>query len=143
MPQPWRSGTDEREANDYIYPGWLWTVTPEQTSRSDQLLRLLVVLLGVVLVLPLLLMGLMMPMMGWMWMDGQMHMSPFWGIGLAILLPLILAGVGYALYRALAGDASSTDAALEELRLTYARGELSREEFEQRREDLRETREER
>lgn len=47
-----------------------------------------------------------------------------------------LLGIGYLLYRSLAGGMqtkSASDPALEELRLAYARGDLSEEEFEQRR----------
>jgi len=50
---------------------------------------------------------------------------------------LIVLGVGYALYRTLTqAGISSRDPAVEELRVAYARGELSQEEFEQRREAL-------
>ena len=43
-------------------------------------------------------------------------------------------------YRAFTqGSLNGTDSALQELRLAYARGELSQEEFEQRREHLRES----
>lgn len=118
-------------------------MSSERTGRSGQLLRALVIVFAVALLTPLLLMGLMMPMMGWMWMDGPMQTSPMWGVALALLFPVILVGVGYAFYRMLFGDASDTDPALEELRLTYARGELSKEEFERRRENLLETKEER
>jgi len=52
---------------------------------------------------------------------------------------LIVLGVGYALYRTLTQAGISRDPAVEELRVAYARGELSQEEFEQRREALKET----
>ena len=52
-------------------------------------------------------------------------------------------GIGYLLYRGLVGGVGSSltsDRALEELRVAYARGDLSDEEFEERRAKL--TREE-
>ena len=53
---------------------------------------------------------------------------------------LVLLGIGYLIYRAFTRESlSSNDPALEELRLAYARGELSQEEFEQRRENLRQS----
>ena len=85
----------------------------------------------------------MMGMMGW-WADGApgtgAGMSPLWGIGMMLLIFLVLLGIGYLIYRAFTrGSLSSIDPALEELRLAYARGELSQEEFEQRRENLRQS----
>lgn len=80
----------------------------------------------------------------WGW--GHMGTGRMWnGTGvwaawlLMMVLPvLVLTGVGYVLYRQLgAGQNQTSDNALEELRLAYARGELSDEEFEQRRDRLR------
>lgn len=57
-----------------------------------------------------------------------------------LLSLLILLGVGYAMYRAFSSETFlPKDAALEELRISYARGELTQEEFEQRWEDLKES----
>jgi len=51
---------------------------------------------------------------------------------------LVLLGIGYAIYRTVTRSSlGDSDSAIEGLRLAYARGELSQEEFEQRREDLR------
>ena len=51
---------------------------------------------------------------------------------------LVLPGIGYAIYRTVTRSSlGDGDSAIGELRLAYARGELSQEEFEQRREDLR------
>ena len=47
-----------------------------------------------------------------------------------------LVGGAYLLYQAITGSESDSDQALEELRLAYARGELTDEEYEQRREAL-------
>ncbi|WP_238478539.1 SHOCT domain-containing protein [Natranaeroarchaeum sulfidigenes] len=65
------------------------------------------------------------------------------GGGLFGLVPLLLLVLfGYGLYVALVDDDSEqeTDAALDELRRAYARGDLSDEEFERRRERLRRNR---
>ncbi|WP_090383974.1 SHOCT domain-containing protein [Natronobacterium texcoconense] len=116
---------------------------------ADDSIARTVLLVGVVLVFGLLLVSLlsmtvMMPMMGgfhgnwngttgfaWPWLVG-------WGVHVLLLL-----AVGYALYRVLAGSSDrpteprgDRDQALEELRIAYARGEISSEEFEERRERL-------
>jgi putative membrane protein len=114
------------------------------TARlSDGLLRIIVIVLGVILLFPLLMMLFMMPMMG-LWGTGSpsvgVGLSPMWGIGMMLLFLVVLLGIGYFLYQTVTrGALSGTDSALEELRLAYARGELSQEEFEQRREDLRQS----
>ena len=115
-----------------------------RTKRS-RWLRVLLLVVALVLLAPLLMMLFMMLMMGVMgwWFGGTpgtgMGMSPVWGIGMMLVFLVVLLGLGYLLYRAFTqGSLSSADPALEELRLAYARGELSQEEFEQRREDLRE-----
>lgn len=58
-------------------------------------------------------------------------------------LILLLLGGGYLLYRGLDsgtdGGSAGPDSALEELRVTYARGDISDEEFEHRRERLQAT----
>lgn len=58
---------------------------------------------------------------------------------------LLLIAVGYLLYQALVTDGGvgsfgTTDTALDELRLAYARGEVSDEEFENRRKRLQQSR---
>ncbi|MCU4802089.1 SHOCT domain-containing protein [Halobacteria archaeon HArc-gm2] len=58
------------------------------------------------------------------------------GVGMQLLFLAVLVGVGYLGYRALTGWDASTDPALDELRAAYARGELSDEEYERRRERL-------
>lgn len=115
-----------------------------QHQPSDSLLRLVLIVVALVVLLPFLLMALMMPMMGFMGGWGGMMGSwggmmggtgyGIWGWGMMLLWFLVLAGVGYVVYRAISRTApASTDAALEELRLQYARGELTDEEFEERR----------
>ena len=106
-------------------------------NRNDSWLRLVVVLLAVVLLLPLVLMAFAFPMMGgWMMGPGPGGAVSVWGVTMMLVPLLVLVGLGYVLYRALAGDGAGGDAALEELRMAYARGDLSDEEFETRRERL-------
>lgn len=55
-----------------------------------------------------------------------------------LLFLLVLVGLGYLLYKGIAnGTLSPQDRALEELRVAYARGELTEDEYEQRRDALR------
>ena len=115
--------------------------TPK-TERSEWL-RGLLLIVAIVVFAPLLMMMFMMPMMGMMWWTGGAPgagtgMSPVWGIGMMLVVLVVVLVIGYVLYRALTrSSVGADDPALEELRRTYARGELSQEEFEQRREDLR------
>lgn len=113
-------------------------------ASDDTLLQTLLIVIAVILLVPFLLMAITMPLMG-MWGWGHMSNGGMWsGTGAAwmwllmwLLVLAIVAGIGYLLYRAInqptGGDA---DTALEELRIAYARGELSDEEFEERRERL-------
>ena len=114
------------------------------TARtSDGLLRIVVIVIGVLLLFPLLMMVFPMPMMGmmgWWWDGGMMNgFSPLWGIGMLLVWLVVLLAIGYAIYRVLVGQVapeSGGDPALEELRLAYARGDLTDEEFEERRQNL-------
>ena len=112
------------------------------TARTDgSLLRIGIVIVAVLLLFPLLMMGTfpMMGMMGWWWggTGPGVGLSPLWGLGMMLLFLVVLVGIGYFLYRSLTQGALSTnDRALEELRVAYARGDLSQEEFEERRESL-------
>jgi putative membrane protein len=108
-------------------------------NSSDGLVRIVVVVLGILVLLPVLMMALAVPtmgMLGW-WGDGMMGgFSPMWGIVMMLVWLVVLLGIGYLLYRGLVGglgDTAETDPALKELRLAYARGDLSDEEFEERR----------
>lgn len=57
---------------------------------------------------------------------------------LLMVIPLIIiVGIGYLLYQSLGGGTGGrSDQAMEELRRAYARGEISDEEFENRRQRL-------
>lgn len=109
--------------------------------ESDPLLRTVLVVLAVVVLLPAVLMALLMPlgMLGWggAWgmHDGVGAMAAF----ASVFLLLVLVAVGASLAYAWSSRRSDpTDPALEELRMAYARGDLSEEEFEQRRRRLEE-----
>lgn len=99
---------------------------------------------AIVILLPVLMMVFAWPMMT-MWGSGHMWDSGMWNWAGAPwmwlvmwIVPLVIfLGRGHLLYRVFnPPNSNDTDAALEELRLTYARGDLSEEEFEQRRERL-------
>lgn len=116
-------------------------------TRQTEDTRLVTVLLGIVaalVVVPMLFMGFGMmgvgPMMGGMWggmWDGAMSGWLF-AVGIVVQLLFLAAvvGAGYLIYRAVAGGERGSDRALEELRLAYARGDLTDEEYERRRERL-------
>lgn len=120
------------------------------TTTDRRLVAAVFVALGTVLVLPVLLMGF--GMLGYGSMMGGAGGSGMWGFGmdaagatpgwlvavgilLQLLLLVVLVGAGYLLYRAVVGTGGG-DRALEELRVAYARGDLTDEEFESRKATL-------
>ena len=112
-------------------------------TTDDDLLRIVLIILAVIILFPLLMMVFavpMMGMMGWWWGGGMAGgLSPLWGIGMLIVWLVVLVGIGYLVYRGVVGRVGpsvAADPALEELRLAYARGDLSEEEFEERRSKL-------
>lgn len=114
------------------------------TSRSSDGLVLVVLVVLVVVLVPLVMMALMLPtmgMVGWWWGDGAMGPGhvPLWGLGVMLLWLAVPVGIGYVLYRGLVrrDDRRAADPAVEELRLAYARGDLSEQEFEDRLDRLR------
>ena len=111
------------------------------TREADgSLIRIIVIVLAVLLFFPMLMMVFAFPLMGmlgWWGGVGPGGFSPLWGIGMMLVWLFILVGIGYVLYRAVArGSFGVDDRALEELRVAYARGNLSDEKYEQRREAL-------
>ncbi|USZ72636.1 SHOCT domain-containing protein [Natronosalvus halobius] len=106
---------------------------------SSDAVRSLLILLAILVLVPFVAMAIFWPAMG-MWGGGHMGSGPWDGTGMpwswlamwALLLAIVVAS-GYLLYRALTSRGGETDPALEELRLAYARGNLSEEEFETRR----------
>lgn len=113
-------------------------------ARDDDLVRTLVLVIAAIILLPFLMMALMMPVMGiWGW--GHMADAGMWTgtpgtlawIVTSLIPLLVVIGIGYLVYRAFQDTGRRrTDPALEELRIAYARGDLSDEEFEQRRQRL-------
>lgn len=113
-------------------------------SADDSLVRTLVIVVAALVLVPFLLMVLVMPMMG-LWGWGHVGGAGMWdGTGVtwmwllvSVVPVLVLLGVGYLLYSLIRHSSGrQSDAALEELRIAYARGDISDEEFEQRRERL-------
>ena len=115
-------------------------------TDDTRLVTVLLIVIGVFVLFPMLFMGFGAmgsgPMMGgtWgghMWGDGK---TPGWmfvvGIVMQLLFLAALVGGGYLIYKSVAGGGSDPDQALEELRLAYARGELTDDEYEQRRDAL-------
>jgi len=109
-------------------------------ASSDQLgpTTILLLILGAILLLPLLTMGLGFGgMMGYGGMMGQYGTGGWWplvGLLVPLLVLLVLVGGGYLLIRRM-GE-TGQDPSMEELRMAYARGDLTDEEFETRREKL-------
>lgn len=113
------------------------------TESSDNLVRIIVLILAVLVLSPVVMMLFAVPMWGmmgtWGGSGGMMNgaVSPLWGIGTSLVWLAVLVGIGYVIYRGFVGrEAASDDPAVEELRLAYARGDLSDEEFAERRETL-------
>lgn len=114
-----------------------------ETHTTDGLLRIVLVVLAVVVLAPMLMMAFAFPMMGmWGGMMGRfggVGVSPLWGVVMMLVWFALILGGGYLVYRWVAGVAAGDrDPALRELRHAYARGDISDEEYEQRRIRLRE-----
>ncbi|MCU4744526.1 SHOCT domain-containing protein [Natronoglomus mannanivorans] len=114
-------------------------------ATDDTMVRTLLIVIAAILLLPLLMMALAMPFMG-VWGGGHMWNGGAWdGTGatwmwvlMSIVPLLVILGLGYLLFDAVRRPGTQPrDPALEELRAAYARGDLTDEEFEQRRERLR------
>lgn len=113
-------------------------------TRNGSLTRPLLLVLAAVVLLLVLAMAVTMPMMGvWGW--GHAAGGGMWnGTGTSrrwlVLwsVPLLVVGIGSLVYAGVRRTGTGVeDTALEELRVAYARGDLSDEEFEPRRERLR------
>ncbi|WP_058364913.1 SHOCT domain-containing protein [Haloparvum sedimenti] len=116
-----------------------------QQTEDTPLVTVFLVIVAALVVVPMLFMGFGMmgfgPMMGGMWggMWGDGAVSGWlFAVGIVIQLLFLVAvvGAGYLIYRAVAGRERGSDRALEELRLAYARGDLTDDEYDQRRERL-------
>jgi putative membrane protein len=116
---------------------------------NDDLARLALLALAILVLGPMIMMVVAFPVMGMyggmgMWGGGHMwgDQAGMGGTVWALLMPLfwlvVLLGIGYLVYRRSAGrHPAGADPAIEELRLAYARGDLTDQEFEDRREALR------
>lgn len=113
-------------------------------ATDDSLIRTLLFVILAILLLPVLMMAFAMPLMG-IWGGGHMWNGGAWGgtgatwmwVLMAAIPILVVLGLGYLLYGAIRRSSGQrTDPALEELRAAYARGDLTDEEFERRRERL-------
>ncbi len=103
---------------------------------------ILLLILGAIVLLPLLTMGMgfggMMGYGGMMGDFGGYGMAPIWGLIMMVVWLLVLTGGTILIYRLMAKNQGvGSDQALEELRVEYARGNITEEEFEERREKLR------
>lgn len=106
-------------------------------------LRLVVALLAAFVLLPVVVMALMVPTMGMMggwWMDGgSVGPRTGWALLVPVVWVVVLFVAGWLAYRAVTRRRmEGRDPALRELRKSYARGDLTTEEYEERREALRE-----
>jgi putative membrane protein len=118
--------------------------------EDDDLVKLALLVLAILVLGPMLVMVLVFPLMGmygggmgmWggghMWGDQAGVGATAWGLLIPLLWLVVLLGGGSLVYRWSANRHPGTgDPALEELRMAYARGELTDEEFDARREALR------
>lgn len=102
-------------------------------TEDRSILWTVLIVIGVLILAPFLMMALMMPMMGaWGWTQGWTA-SPLLLLASWLIPLLVLAGIGYLIYRVATRTAEPEDDALQELRLAYARGDISDEEYEHRR----------
>lgn len=121
-----------------------------ERTTDRQLVTILLLLLGAMFVLPVLFAGFGMmgfgmmgagPMTGGMWGGGTgAGTVSGWALVVSAVTRLLFLGAivvaGYLVYRAAVRSSDGADPALSELRLRYARGDLSDEEYERRREAL-------
>ncbi|WP_459881997.1 SHOCT domain-containing protein [Halorubrum gandharaense] len=113
-------------------------------TQTEPLTRTILLVLIGLLAIPLVMMLVMMPAMGavgWSHMGSWMWDSSGGWLAMVLMMAiplLVVIGIGYLIYQSLGTETTEqTDEALEELRRVYARGEISDEEFERRRKNLR------
>ena len=111
------------------------------SSHQLDTATILLLILAAIIVLPLLTMAMGFGgMMGYGGMMGQYGGTggwwPFVGMLVPLVFLLVLIGGGSLVFRRVRETQSSHNPAMEELRMAYARGDLTDEEFEARREKL-------
>lgn len=111
------------------------------SSTQLDLTTVVLVLIAVLVAVPLLTMGMGLGgMMGYGGMmggyGGGWGWWPLVGLLLRVASLVVLVGGGYLVFRRVSARRAARDPAMEELRMAYARGDLSDEEFEDRRERL-------
>jgi putative membrane protein len=99
-------------------------------STADSFVRAAVLVIAALLLVPLLMMLFVLPFMGFGHMGGAANGMGVWPWLSWTIALIVLVGGGYLLYGALSG--SGNDAAVEELRSAYARGEINDKELEKR-----------
>ncbi|ELY66253.1 SHOCT domain-containing protein [Natronococcus jeotgali] len=119
-------------------------MTTDTTDR--QLVWVILAIAAALVAFPMFAMGFGMmgagPMMDGTWGTGMWGVAgaPGWmlivGVGMQLLFLAVIVGAVYLGYRAVTAQDEASDPALEELRAAYARGDLSDEEYERRRDRL-------
>jgi putative membrane protein len=105
-------------------------------SNETNLATILLVGLAILVLGSTLMMGFAMPMLGGMYGYGGMDGLGIIGVLVQLAFLLVVLGGGYLLVRRVTDHTASHDGAMDGLRTAYARGDLSDEEFETRREKL-------
>lgn len=113
------------------------------TNTTDrQLVWVSIAIVATLVIVPMFGMIWAGPMMGGMWGTGMWGADgvPGWmlimGVGMPLLVLAVIVGAVYLGYRAVTTKDESSDPAVAELRAAYARGDLSDEEYERRRDRL-------
>jgi len=113
------------------------------TNTTDrQLVWVVLAIVAGLILVPLFGMMWAGPMMGGMWgtgmwgADGMSGWMLIIGVGMQLLFLAVIVGAVYLGYRAIRKRDDVSDPAVEELRAAYARGDLSDEEYERRRDRL-------
>ncbi|MFB6254583.1 MAG: SHOCT domain-containing protein [Halobacteriaceae archaeon] len=113
--------------------------------ESSEMLKIALIILALLIILPFIMMIFVIPLMSagvgiHMMGDGMLWgASPFLGLVMMVLWVLFFVVIGYFTYRVFEGSSKrplGRDPALKELRMQYAQGEISEEEFEKRRRRL-------
>ena len=112
------------------------------TSRPRDANVWLALLIAILIFVPLLLVLFVLELLDvvliWVVTRTTRSLPIVWAFALMFLLLVVVLGMGYMFSKSVESVAMSRpDPALEELRIAYARGEITREEFRERRTDLR------